>query len=103
MFNYNVVFLFEGLFFLNFLDVVLEGDGMRIIRQYKYLMFLCKVDDLYSVKYVFESLYQLIFLNGLSVKEVEIFIWNRIVNNYGGRGNNIFYDLEVEYSNNFNK
>ena len=33
MFNYNAALLSEGLFFLNFLDAVSEGDGMRIIRQ----------------------------------------------------------------------
>lgn len=66
-------------------------------------MLLCKVDDLYSIKYVLESLYQLFLVNGLSQKELEMFVWNRIVNNYGGFGNNILYDLEVEYSNNFNK
>ena len=38
MFNYNAALLSEGLLFLNFLDAVSEGDGMRIIRQYKYLM-----------------------------------------------------------------
>ena len=103
MFNYNAALLSEGLFFLNFLDAVSEGDGMRIIRQYKYLMLLCKADDPHSVKYALESLYQLILTNGLSEKEAEIFVWNRTVNNHGGRGNNIPHDLEVEHSNNFNK
>lgn len=101
MFNYNAALLSEGLFFLNFLDAVSEGDGMRIIRQYKYLMLLCKADDAHSVKYVLESLCQLILSNGLSAKEAEIFVWNRTVNNHGGHGNNIPHDLEVEQSNNF--
>ena len=42
IFNYNTALLAEGLFFLNFLDSVSEGDGLRTIRQYKYLMLLCK-------------------------------------------------------------
>ena len=103
MFNYNAAILSEGLFFLNFLDAVSEGDGMRIIRQYKYLMLLCKADDPHSVKYALERLYQLILTNSLSEKEAEIFVWNRTVNNHGGRGNNTLHDLEVEHSNNFNK
>lgn len=103
MFHYNAALLSEGLFFLNFLDAVSEGDGMRIIRQYKYLMLLCKADDPHSVKYALESLYQLILSNGLSAKEAEIFVWNRTVNNHGGHGKNIPHDLEVEHSNNYNK
>ena len=103
MFNYNAALLSEGLFFLNFLDAVSEGDGMRIFRQYKYLMLLCKADDPHSVKYALESLYQLFLVDGLSEKEAEIFIWNRTVNNHGGLGRNIPHDLEVEHSNNYTK
>lgn len=103
MFNYNAALLSEGLFFLNFLDSVSEGDGGRIIRQYKYLMLLCRADEPHSTKYALESLYQLLLANSLSEKEAEIFVWNRTVNNHGGLGNNIPHDLEVEHSNNFNK
>jgi len=102
VFNYNTALLAEGLFFLNFLDAVKEGDGGgRIIRQYKYLMLLCKSDDPHSTKYALESLYQLLLVNGaLSEREAEIFTWNRSVNNHGGSGMNIPFDLEVEHSNN---
>ena len=103
VFNYNAALLSEGLFFMNFLDAVSEGDGQRIMRQYKYLMLLCKADDPHSTKYALESLYQLLLVNGLSQKESETFVWNRTVNNHGGLGNNIPHDLEVEHSNNFNK
>ena len=91
------------IFFMNFLDAVSEGNGQRIMRQYKYLMLLCKADDPHSTNYALESLYQLLLVNGLSQKESEIFVWNRTVNNHGGLGNNIPHDLEVEHSNNFNK
>lgn len=101
VFNYNTALLAEGLFFLNFLDAVKEGDGGRIIRQYKYLMLLCKSDDPHSTKYALESLYQLLLVNGaLSEREAEVFTWNRSVNNHGGTGMNIPFDLEVEHSNN---
>ena len=103
VFNYNAGLLSEGLFFLNFLDAVSEGDGQRIMRQYKYLMLLCKADNPHSTKYALESLYQLLLARGLSEKESEVFVWNRTVNNHGGLGNNIPHDLEVEHSNNFNK
>lgn len=103
VFNYSAALLSEGLFFMNFLDAVSEGDGQRIMRQYKYLMLLCKADDPHSTKYALESLCQLLLVNGLSQKESEIFVWNRTVNNHGGLGNNIPHDLDVEHSNNFNK
>lgn len=32
VYNYNCVLLVDGLFFLNFLDVVSEGDGLRLMR-----------------------------------------------------------------------
>ena len=104
MFNYNTALLAEGLFFLNFLDAVAEGDGERIIRQFKYLMLLCKADDPHSTKYALKSLYQLLLVNGsLSENEAEVFTWNRSVNNHGGIGMNIPFDLEVEHSNNYIK
>ena len=103
MFNYNSALLSEGLFFMNFLDAVSEGDGERLIRQYKYLMLLCKADGSHSTKYALESLYQLLLVHGLSEKEAEKLVWNRGVNNHGGPGRNIPHDLEVEHSNNYNK
>ena len=69
IFNYNTALMAEGLYFLNFLDAVSEGDGI-IIRQYKYLMLLCKADGSHSVKYALECLYQLLLVNGtLSKRE----------------------------------
>ena len=100
IFNYNTALMAEGLYCLNFLDAVSEGDGIRIIRQYKYLMLLCKADRSHSVKYALECLYQLLLVNGtLSKRESEIFTWNRSVNNHGGVGRNIPLDIEVEHSN----
>ena len=104
VFNYNTALLAEVLFFLNFLDSVCEGDGERILRQYKYLMLLCRADGAHSTKYALECLYQLLLVNGcLSESEAEVFTWNRTVNNRGGAGKNIPFDLEVEHSNNYIK
>lgn len=89
---------------MNFLDVIVESDGVRMMWQYKYLFFYCRVDGIYSVKYVFECLYQFFFVNVIfSFRDVECFIWNRIVNISGNFGKNIVLDLDVEYSNNFKK
>ena len=104
MFNYNKALLAEGLFFLNFLDAVAEGDGERIIRQCKYLMLLCKADDSHTTKYTLESLYQQLLVYGvLSKCEGHVFTWNRTVNNRDGLGSNIPFDLELQHSNNYIK
>jgi hypothetical protein len=58
-YNYNCALLTDGLFFLNFLDAVAEGDGARIMRQYAYLLLYCKADNNHSTKYALECLYQL--------------------------------------------
>lgn len=81
-----------------------EGDGERIVRQYKYLMLLCKADGSSSAKYALECLYQLLLVQGvMSEKDAEVFTWNRFVNNHGQTGMNIPFDLEVEHSNNYIK
>ena len=38
VFNYNCALLTDGFLFFNFIDAVKEGDGSRIMRQYKYIM-----------------------------------------------------------------
>jgi hypothetical protein len=62
-------------------------------------MLLCRADGSHSSKYALESLYQLLLVNGLSESEAGVFTWNRSVNNRGGAGKNIAFDLEVEHSN----
>lgn len=104
VYNYNCALLVEAMLFLNFLDAVKEGDGKRLMRQYKYLMLYCKADKSHSTKYALECLYQMFLVNSLlSPRDAHRYIWNRSVNNRGGLGNNIPLDLEVEHSNNFVK
>ena len=103
MFNYNCGILADGLF-LNFLDATSEGDGLRLMRQYKLLLLYCKADGQHSTKYALESLYQFFLIFALlSPKDAERFIWNRTVNNGGGKGKNIPLDLDQEHSNNYLK
>lgn len=86
VYSYNCALLTDDLFFLNFLDAISEGDGQH------------------STKYALECLYQSICVTSLlSPRDCERFVWNKTVNNRGGRGNNIPYDFEVEHSNRFNK
>ena len=104
MFNYNCALLADGLFFLNSLDATSEGDGARIIRQYKYMLLYCKADNQHSAKYALECLYQLFLVYALlSPRDSERFTWNRTAYNGGGRGKNVALDLDVQHSNNYIK
>lgn len=104
VFNYNCALLQDGFLFLNFIDAVREGDGERIIRQYKYIMLYCKADGSHSTKYALECLYQFFQIYGLlTPRDSERFTWNRSVNNSCKIGRNIPLDLDVEHSNNFIK
>lgn len=103
-YNYNCALLAESYLFFNFLDAIKEGDGVRIMRQYKYFMLFCKADGCHSAKYALECLYQFFLIHGeLSQRDSERFIWNRSVNNHGKKGYNIPLDEATEHSNNFVK
>lgn len=65
IFNYNCALLQDGFLFLNFLDAVKEGDGQRVIRQYKYIMMYCKADATHSTKYALECIYQFFLIYAL--------------------------------------
>jgi L1 cell adhesion molecule like protein len=85
IYSYNCALLENCLFFMNFLEAVKEGDGSRIVRQYKYLLLLCKADGQQSSKYALECLYQTFLTESiLSPRASERFVWNRSVNASGG-------------------
>lgn len=93
MFSYNSALVADGLYFLNFLDAVSEGDGDRIIRQYKYMLMYCRADQKHSTKYAVECLYHFFLVFALlSPRDRERFTWNRSVNN-SGRGYRQKYPL----------
>ena len=77
IFNYNCALMTDGLLFLNFLDATSEGDGLRTMRQYKYMLLYFKADKQHSTKYALECLYQFFMLFALR------FTWNRTINNAG--------------------
>ena len=104
VFNYNCSLLTDSFLFFNFLDSIKEGDGERILRQYKYIMLYCKADGAHSTKYSLECLYQFFLVYAvLSPRDSERFTWNRSVNNTGTKGGNIPLDEDTEHSNNFTK
>lgn len=51
VYNYNCALMADGSFFLNFLDAVSEGDGLRLMRQYKYMLLYCRADGHHSNKH----------------------------------------------------
>ena len=104
VFNYNCSLLTDSFLFLNFLDAIKEGDGERILRQYKYIMLYCKADGAHSTKYALECLYRSFLVYAiLPPRDSERFTWNRSVNNTGKKGGNIPLDEDAEHSNNFTK
>lgn len=104
VFDYNCALLTDGYLFFNFLDAIKEGDGDRLIRQYKYFMLHCKADGTHSTKYALECLYQLFLVYALLTPRDSVrFVWNRSVNNHGKKACNIPLDESTEHSNNFIK
>ena len=102
--NYNCSLLTDCYLFFNFLDAIKEGDGDRLMRQYKYFLLYCRADGQHSTKYALECLYQAFLVHALlSPRDSERFIWNRSVNNHGNRACNIPLDESTEHSNNFIK
>eukprot|EP00794_Sanderia_malayensis_P000968 gene968-282_t len=57
MFNYQLALLDYGLLTLNFFDAVSEGDGMRVLRCWKYMLPRLRNDGQRSQKYALEALY----------------------------------------------
>ena len=101
VYNYNCALLTDCFLFFNFLDAIKEGDGARIMRQYKYIMLYCRADGSHSTKYALECLYQFFLVRGLlSQRDSERFVWNRSVNNSGKKGANIPLDEDTEHDNN---
>ena len=97
VFNYNCGLLADCSLFFNFLGAMKEGDGMRLVRQYKYFMLYCNADDPHGTKYSLECLYQFF---SVSPRNSERFTWNWFKNNHGNKGTNIPLHEATECSNN---
>ena len=57
MFNYQKSLLDVGMLYLNFSDAIAEGDGDRIVRNWKFFLLHLFADGQSSVKYAMEALY----------------------------------------------
>lgn len=101
-YNYACTRLSFGLFIRNFDDAVKEGDGLRVVRCWKFLMLIFKAHG--HSKYALAAFQIQANIHALlSPREAHQLIWNRTVNNNGGKGKNISLDLKLEKINNFTK
>ena len=51
VYNYNCALLDDGLFFVNFLQAIKEGDGLKLMRRCKYMLLYGRADRQGSNKY----------------------------------------------------
>ncbi|CAB3986254.1 Hypothetical predicted protein [Paramuricea clavata] len=99
MYNYQKALLNYGMVILNFFDAISEGDGTRIIRNWKFLL-LYLHHDKGSYKYALEGLYLLFQINALlSPKAAHQLTWNRFSKRKNTMGGNIPLDLALEFIN----
>ena len=99
MYNYQMAFPNYGMVVMNFLDAILEGDGERVIRSWKFLLLYFQ-NDKGSPKYALEALYIMFQVYALlSPKASHQIIWNRFSKRNQSRGGNIPLDLALEFLN----
>ena len=87
-----------GLFFMEYVDAIREGDGTRILCCWKYMMLLFKATN--KTKYSLEAFnllahYRFLFSERLANQ----LLWSRTVNVHGKPGHNIPMDLHMEHLN----
>ena len=89
-----------GLLLKNFYDAVSEGDGMRVIRCWKFMLPYLKEDEAGSRKYALEAFYLLAQVHSLLTPQAaHRLIWNRFFKSKPGSGGNIPLDLALEHYN----
>ena len=87
-----------GLFYMEYVDAVREGDGDRVLRCWRYLFPLFKYSGRKNYcKEAFNMLYSYHFT--LSPRQAHQLIWSRFVNTTGLAGRNIACDLHMEHLN----
>lgn len=96
VYNYACVRLSFGMLLRNFNDAVREGDGVRILRCWKFLLLIYKANKHH--KYAFAALHLIAkTISLLTPQQAKRLVWNRTVNNRGGEGRNISLDLRLEH------
>lgn len=97
MFNYQCSFLELSMIILNFLDAIKEGDGLRVLRCWKFMLpYLHHHKG--STKYALEALFLIFQANALlSPRDAHRLVWNRFALLKKGMGGNIPLDLHLEF------
>ena len=87
-----------GLFYMEFVDSIKEGNGSRVLRCWKYLLPVFKSSQRknHSIE-VLHFLYEYTFL--ASPMHCHQMLWSRFVNTCGRPGTNIPADLHMEHLN----
>ena len=100
MYNYQKSLLEYGMVILNFFDAISEGDGARVIRNWKFLLLYLHHDGQSSNKYALEALYMMFQIYALlSPKAAHDLVWNRFSKRKQKLGGNISLDLALEFLN----
>jgi L1 cell adhesion molecule like protein len=87
-----------GLLYMEYCDSIREGDGLRILRCWRYMLLLFKAKN--KRKYAIQAatmLFQYHFL--LSERMKHQLLWSRTINIHGKLGKNIPMDLHNEHLN----
>ena len=98
IYSYAVQVLSLGLLHAEFVDGIREGDGLRVIQCWKYLLPLFKSAN--RRNYSIEALNLLTQIHiHLPPRQVQQLVWSRFVNTLGWAGRNVPADLHMEHLN----
>lgn len=98
IYNYACAVLNDGLLLLELRDAIHEGDGIRVLRCWKFMLLYWRYGG--HTKYALEALYLLGAVNATATPRIAYELtWCRFVNTCGGAGNNIPVDLYMEHLN----
>ena len=86
-----------GLFYMEYLDTVHEGDGLRVQRCWRYLLLIFRATG--RKNYSLKALYMLYASHFSLPRLSHQILWIRFVNTRGLSGHNIPCDLFLEYLN----
>lgn len=100
VFNYSSAVLNDGLLLLELRDSIREGDGVRVLRCWKFMLLYWRYAG--HTKYCLEAFRLLGSVSATATPRIahEI-VWCRFINSRGGPGNNIHVpvDLFMEHLN----
>ena len=98
VFNYARAVLNDGLFLMAFRDAIHEGDGVRILNCWKFMLTYFFSSG--HKKYALEAFYLLAYVHAAaSPRLAHQMTWSRTANTCGGQGRNIPIDLLMEHLN----